>query len=429
MMKNKFVRTAISAAVFSLISTQAMAGSVITEGEDIIIKTKGGFEAKTASEDFTFKLGGRVQVQYDTYQDAMNLIDNEGDRGSDMFIRRARVYLKGTMYNDWAYKIQFNVADAGSGGGTFEDLYVKWQRFKWANIIVGKHKEPFSLQELTSSKWVTTVERAAIDDFIAEGRSLGISLQGVNNFWGYAIGVYDNQDKKDDSGKQLLGYTGRVHLSPINSERALLHVGLGVSARDSKNSDDFYDGGSVTQGIKKGDEVSFGVDNTESQVLFNVEAAGKIGPFHASAEYHQRDTKAATNELGITGEDASANGYYVQAGWFITGESRTYKKGRWNKIKPNRKGVGAWEIFARYEGLDGEDDGISAATQNTGSISTIGANWYANEIIRISANYVYSTWDQPLASVEGDLVTAAPGFVGITEDTGQGFAIRMQAAF
>lgn len=428
-MKNKFVRTALSAAVFSLISAQAMAGSVITEGEDIIIKTKGGLEAKTASKDFTFKLGGRVQVQYDNYADTMNLVDHEGDTGDDLFIRRARVYLKGTMYKDWAYKIQFNVADSGSGGGTFEDLYVKWQRFQWANIIVGKHKEPFSLQELTSSKWVTTVERAAIDDFIAEGRSLGMSVQGVNNFWGYALGVYENQDKKNDSGAQLWAMTGRAHMSPINSERALLHIGLGVSARDSKDSEDYYDGGSVTQGIKKGDEVSFGVDDTESQTLFNVEAAGKIGPFHASGEYHQRDTQAATDALGFTGEDASANGYYVQAGWFITGESRPYKKGKWDKIKPNRKGLGAWELFARYEGLDGEDDGISAATRNKGTISTIGANWYANEIVRISANYVYSTWDQPLASIDGDLVTAPAGFIGLTEDSGQGFAIRMQAAF
>ena len=142
-MKSKFVRTALSAVAAGLIGTQAMAGTVITEGEDIIIKTQGGFEAKTASEDFKFKIGGRVQVQYDSYWDAMNLVDfpdmptwaDAGNTGSDLFIRRARVYLKGTVYDDWAYKIQFNVADSGSGGGTFEDLYIKWQRFKFFNII------------------------------------------------------------------------------------------------------------------------------------------------------------------------------------------------------------------------------------------------------------------------------------------------------
>jgi phosphate-selective porin OprO/OprP len=294
------------------------------------------------------------------------------------------------------------------------------------------------LQELTSSKWVTTVERAAIDDFIAEGRSLGASLQGANNFWGYGIGVYENGDKKDDSGAQLWAVTGRAFLSPINSERALLHVGFGFSSRDSADEDegDFYDGGTVTQGIKKGNEVAFEVDPAKSQLVYNLEAAGKIGPFHASAEYHQRDTSARKDDdTGISGEDASASGYYVQAGWFITGESRTYKKGKWDKIKPNSKGLGAWEIFARFEGLNGDDKGIYEANRNKGTISTIGVTWYANEIVKIMANYVYSDWDKALAW-NGDsdkplLVRAdsMPGYTGPTETSGQGFAIRAQAAF
>ena len=110
-----YAATAVAAGVLSI---NASAGTVTTDGEDIVIKTKGGFEAKRADDAFSFKLGGRVQVQYDQFQDSMNLIDGDGDTGSALFIRRARVYLKGTMYEDWAYKIQFNVADSGSGGGT-----------------------------------------------------------------------------------------------------------------------------------------------------------------------------------------------------------------------------------------------------------------------------------------------------------------------
>ena len=152
-----------------------------------------------------------------------------------------------------------------------------------------------------------------------------------------------------------------------------------------------------------------------------------MGPFHGAAEYHQRDTTAADN-----GEDASADGYYVQAGWIITGESRPYKKGTWNKIKPNNKGLGAWEVFIKQAGVSLDDSGIDADNRNKGSFTTVGVNWYANEIIRVSANYVYASWDEDLASDGSDLVRAdslvlEPGQSNY--NSGNGFSMRFQAAF
>jgi phosphate-selective porin OprO/OprP len=427
-MKINLLRAAVLMASAGMLSTQASAGNVITEGEDIIIKTKGGFEATTASKDFRFRIGGRVQVQADTFNDSMNLVDGNGDMGSDLFFRRARIYIEGDMYKDWAYKFQFNLVDSGSGGGTAEDLYVRWKRYDFATITVGKHKEPFSLEELTSSKYVTSIERSPVNDFFAEGRNLGISVGGANDFWGYAVGVFDNGNQFSDTGGQKWAITGRAFVSPINTATTLIHVGLGVSQREAAdNIDEAFDGGGVTQGIRQSDDVQVSIDPIESQSIMALELAGKIGPFHGAAEYHQRDTTAAED-----GEDASANGYYVQAGWFITGESRPYKKGTWDKVKPINKGIGAWEVFIKQAGVDLDDDGIAIQNRNTASITTLGVNWYPNEILRVSANYVYSAWDNELADNGGNLVNAeyaelAPGQK--TFDSGQGFTMRLQAAF
>jgi phosphate-selective porin OprO/OprP len=432
-MRSKLLGYAVSAAAAGVLSINAAAGTVTSDGQDIVIKTKGGFEAKTADDAFTFKIGGRVQVQYDTYKDAMNLLAGDGDSGSDLFFRRARIYLKGTMYDNWAYKIQFNLVDDGDGGGTAEDLYIRWKGAKWANITVGKHKEPLSLQELTSSKWVTTVERAAIVDFFAEGRSLGISVGGANDFGGYQIGVFDAA-RNEGANRQLWATTGRVHLSPINSERALFHIGLGATHRDVDNTD-FDGGGEITQGIKKGDKltVGFAGDGTEGEKrnAINLELAGKAGPFHAQAEANWRKTTLETPDANIDVSDTTNSGWYVQAGGFLTGESRIYKKGTWDKVKPNNKKLGAWEVFARAEGLNFDNSGISDATRNKGNIYNLGVNWYPNDILRISANYVQSSWKYDLADNEGDLVRAdsIDAFSGISKKTGRGFAVRMQAAF
>jgi phosphate-selective porin OprO/OprP len=427
-MENNLMRAAVSIATAGLISSQAIAGNVITEGEDIVIKTKGGFEATTASKDFRFRIGGRVQIQADAFNDSMNLINGDGDTGTDLFFRRARIYIEGDIYSDWAYKLQFNLVDSGSGGGTAEDLYIRWKRYQFANITVGKQKEPFSLEELTSSKYVTSIERSPINDFFAEGRSLGISVHGANNFWGYGFGIFDNRDQFSDSGAQKWAYTGRAFISPINTDTTLIHVGLGATQRNaSDNPDDAFDGGGVTQGIRSGDDVQVSIDPIESQSIVALELAGKLGPFHGSGEYHRRETNAADN-----GEDASADGYYVQAGWIITGESRPYKMGVWDKIKPNNKSLGAWEVFIKQAGVSLDDSGIDADNRNTGSFTTLGVNWYPNEILRLSANYVYTSWDKDLASNGNDLVRAdslelEPG--QSTFDSGHGLSMRFQAAF
>ena len=119
------------------------AGTVTSEGADIVINTKGGFNARTVDDAFSFKIGGRIQLQYDAYQDAMNLIGDEGSddgaTGSELYFRRARINMGGTVFTDWAYKIGFNLVDEGSGGGRVVDLYMRWQRYDMAKLTFGKH--------------------------------------------------------------------------------------------------------------------------------------------------------------------------------------------------------------------------------------------------------------------------------------------------
>ncbi|EKA56825.1 porin, partial [Pseudomonas aeruginosa] len=47
-----FVASALALAV----SAQAFAGTVTTDGADIVIKTKGGLEVATTDKEFSFKL-------------------------------------------------------------------------------------------------------------------------------------------------------------------------------------------------------------------------------------------------------------------------------------------------------------------------------------------------------------------------------------
>ena len=64
-------RTLLAVAIAAL-TAQANAGVVTTDGADIVIKTKGGFEAKTADGEYGFKIGGRMQLDYNDFDGVTN---------------------------------------------------------------------------------------------------------------------------------------------------------------------------------------------------------------------------------------------------------------------------------------------------------------------------------------------------------------------
>ena len=337
------------------IATQVNAGTVTSKGDDLVMSTDGGLKVATADGDKSFAVGGRIQWDY------ANIDVNGENVINDSYIRRARVFFKGHNGN-WAYKAQYNLDDnrgeVKRKGGVVEDLYIRYIGFgKVANVTVGKQKAPFGLEELTSSKDITSLERSASSSLFAAGRNIGVQLHGVSGMFSYGIGAFeadkefvdadgkfvDRDDNGDDDGAGSIAVVGRLTAAPINEDGSVLHFGAGFiqAPDDSKN---------------------FRLKN-----VYNVEIAGVVGPFHYQAEY-------------FDGTDVDS--YYAQVGWVLTGESRPYKKGVFKRIKPNSDS-GAWELVARYN--DGSGDFGELGDVEAKSY-LFGANYYAGSI-RIGANY------------------------------------------
>jgi len=115
-----------------------------------------------------------------------------------------------------------------------------------------------------------------------------------------------------------------------------------------------------------------------------LEAAVVVGPFSAQTEFK---TSMVKSELY---EDPRMSGYYVQASWFLTGESRPYKQsaGCFDRVRPKKplgEGAGAFELAARYSFID-------LTEGNGGKMNdyVLGLNWYANNNARVMVNFVYA---------------------------------------
>ncbi|MGI9293022.1 MAG: hypothetical protein ACR2PS_03490, partial [Pseudomonadales bacterium] len=61
-------QNALKIAVLTAVMTApAVAGTVTSDGADIVIKTKGGLEINTVDGDYGVKISGRIQLDYNTF--------------------------------------------------------------------------------------------------------------------------------------------------------------------------------------------------------------------------------------------------------------------------------------------------------------------------------------------------------------------------
>lgn len=319
-----------------LLASSVSAGTVTSDGADLVIKTRGGLSVETVDEQYSMQLGGRLMWDYNYSDGASDPLDNE----DDFSLRRARIYVKGNA-QDWSYKAQFNIGN--SNGGTPEDLYIRYNGWgKKAVVTVGKQKEPFGLEALTSSKYISVLERSAITEAYAAGRSEGVLLSGRDGAFTYAAGIFEDDGAANGDDDTVI--TARATFTPIESDNSVVHLGLAVSQRP------------------------------DSVDVVGFELAATSGSFHVQTEFMQQD------KAGV-----ETDGYYIQAGWILTGESRPYKNGVFKQIKPNDPS-GAWEIVARYEDGDGNFSDIELGKTDATAYG-LGVNWYLNKNTRLGVNY------------------------------------------
>jgi phosphate-selective porin OprO/OprP len=379
------ISTTMAASAF-LFATTATAGTVTSDGADLILKTKGGLEIKTADGDYSFKLGGRIQLDYNAYDGVINKI--EGETGSDLFFRRARLELKGKV-KDWTYLMSYNLTSSGS----IDQLNVTYNGWgDMARLQIGQQKENFGLEDTGSSKWIIGLERSLPANAFDTGNTTGLKFYGAYDFLSYSVGIFKESIDADDNSLDS-AVTGRVVVRPIFDEGRLVHLGAGFTRRDGSFSD---------LGARLG--VRGGKDKTANKVrakyddgaadefeAWNLEAAAQFGAAHMLFEYFD-------GEISGNGQTAiEANGYGLMAAYVLTGETRKYKtaSASFDKIKPKNAG-GAWEIFARYDNLDVTDNlGTAGVSVDAGEANTLtlGVNWYANSNLKLAVNYVKADTD------------------------------------
>lgn len=373
----------------------------VAEADPEFAKVKvgaNGLTVESADGAFSFDIGGRVQI------DTAFVDEDQTKLGSGAEIRRARIKLSGNVWDVWHYKFQI---DFGHGDTAIKDAYIKYKGFEPVTFTLGQQKIPFTIQSWTSNKWLTFMERASMLTFI-EDDSLGRRQMGFKvhthriihgGHWTAMAGVFAGDGIVHEGPfNESWAPVGRITFAPIAEETRVLHFGVDAYYRNYEHTPNLSFAARPEIHIISPLLNTGVISGTEDALLLVGEVSTVWGPFHAQSEYTHAHI---SRKSGLP--DTNFYGWYVQAGYFLTGESRNYipEEGNYSGIVPKgivgKGGWGAWEIAARFSALDLTDSGILGGVENN---ITVALNWYPTPNILFRANYVYAHTD-PTSIVAG----------------------------
>nr|WP_246347609.1 porin [Brevundimonas basaltis] len=348
------------------------------------------------------KLRGRVFADY-VDQDVDRAVGADFRASEDRF-RTARIGVQGTFGDQWSYVAEANFTN---GESNWEDLYVQYAPGDHTAFTVGNFKS-LSLENVTSARYTTFMERGPLNDLIDGGRVMTFAARTGGDNWSVTGGVHGDSVNAGapGDGDEQRGVFARAHFAPVVSDDTNIH--LGVWARDRDRRDDtpfrYRVRNNTNFGDRYTDAGSSPLGAGDGDTAIGLEAAGVWRSFSLQGEW-------ASIDADLTGGgSARADAYYVFASFFPTGEQRKYKAadGKFDRVsirEPLGKGgLGAVELGLRYDAAD-LTDFAGVATAGEYSAVTVGATWYPVSRVRFMANYTDAKNKAQVAASDVDVQT------------------------
>lgn len=378
-------------ATVAVASAEEKSGTSIAWKGAPQIKGEGGW---------SFKPRGRIQVDAGTTSIPSTLARSDGF-GSE--IRRARLGVEGKIPGGFGYKFEMdfagNSAEVTDAILTYGDGGLK--------VSIGQQNNFQSMEELTSSRFISFTERAAFTDAFGFERRVGVSGQVTSGPILVQAGVFT--DNIGSLPGKSWSMDGRIVAMPKVGDTQL-HLGASIHKAEK-------DGTSTVRYRQRplvhftGERfINTGSFSADSEFGLGLEAAAINGPFHVAAEAYWQNV----DRPGALA-DPTFFGGFAEAGIFLTGgDTRGYKSGTFNRVKPanpvGEGGIGAIQFNVRYDYLDLVDAGIIGGVQNGLMASLI---WTPTDYTRFMLNYGKMEYDQAAYATSGGDTSYSVDSIGL----------------
>jgi phosphate-selective porin OprO/OprP len=351
---------------------------------------KGAPQLEDKASGWSFKPIGRLQHDIGNVGSPAGLSD--GGLGFASELRRARIGVEGTIPGGFGYKFELDFAD---NEVEVTDAYLSYEASKNLGLTIGQHNAFQSLEEVTSSRFLSFMERAAFTDAFNFERRVGLSARFSQGAFMANAGIFtdnieDLSNAQDAVGlgdeNNALSVDARIVYAPkIGGTQ--LHLGGSAHYRDNGYT---AEAGPPTRYRQRpflhtsnSRFLSTPGLRVEEETTYGLEAGAINGPLHATGEVHWLNADTI-----VPGLSPTFFGGYAEIGYFFTGETRGYRGGRWDRTKVLKPvgagGLGALQLNLRYDYLDLNDVGIVGGKQSGYETSLL---WIPQDHVRFYLNY------------------------------------------
>jgi len=334
---------------------------------------KGGPEYADKDAGFSFKPRGAAQFDagYVSFPNGKELNGTVGglnynNLGWNSRARRLLIGADGSLPGGFRYSAEFNLAQ---GTVDYEDVFIAYDFKKIPLTIQIGNIYPFSsLETMTSSKFTSFMERAAFTDAFSLNRRLGIGLtfsDKKTDSWIFQAGAF-NREINDGTNFNRTGYelAARGVYSPMLGDTRL-HIGGSVHYRvNNRDAQNERLRARPTTQITDQRFIDTNAISAKSDVQAGIELAAIHKSLHFAGEYQKIWVNSYEPGTTFGANDGTGGGAflvgdpsfwsaYAELGYFLTGETRGYKNGRFDRTKVlhpfNDGGWGALQVNGRVE--------------------------------------------------------------------------------
>lgn len=350
----------------------------------VFVSFRNGLFVETEDKAYSFKVGGRIQIDGGGITNPIGVPPNYGYTGYTSF-RRVRLEVEGVASKIWFYKLQYDFTGSGLGGirDAYIGLKVPGTELPFSSgpawVQVGSIYQPFSLEALNSSKYTDFIERPLSVEGFAPFRHVGATIASHGDNWTAKAGVFSTSFEDASFNPSLIGspatfwspvprgggqyfdVTGRLTYAPIKNEHELLHLGVAGRYHQPNDATGISDDRMLRVGNRLRSEANVlgmqtlgtpdlscstvtipgtsfiastgGVTGkcVNNEFQYGFELAGAWGPLSMQAEYIGMQVNRNSNRMlqaallgNFTpgGSSAYFNGFYAYGQWYLTGEER-----------------------------------------------------------------------------------------------------------
>jgi phosphate-selective porin OprO and OprP len=366
---------------------------------------------------------------------------NSNNLGFNTRLRSAIIGAEGTLPGGFGYNVEFDLAQSSIG---YEDVILTYQaKDSPVQLRLGYQFPLSGLELMTSRRFTSFTERAGEIDSFGEVRRIGLSASYTKKDILLSAGIFG--DDVANTNFNRTGWQGSfrgVWFPKFNDFQGHLGVNLQYRTAPRDAQSIRYRQRPYTQ-ITDQRLIDTGRIAGDGDIIGGIELAGIYKQFHFAAEGQKLWVRGyndpsrsfgANNGTGgnvlFPSRDPSFFSGYAELGLLLTGESRGYRAGRWDRTKVLKPfgsgGSGAFQINARLDYSDLNDQaGAGIANRiDGGQMTSYAASliWFPTDYVKFIAQYNH-------VLVDGG-PSALPPFAQLGGEYGLDlFALRAQVDF